>query len=118
MIKKRVYRQFSDDFKLSVVEEYLTGSFSLSSLCKKYSLCRSVLYCWIRTFAPEYELNPSIMAKKDTESEKIAELKKVLRQKELELKREKMRADFYETMVTVASEQLDIDIRKKVGTKQ
>ncbi|MCD7900673.1 MAG: hypothetical protein LUH22_12605 [Bacteroides sp.] len=56
--------------------------------------------------------------KKDrSESEEIRDLKRQLRQKELELKKEKMRADFYQTMVDVAEEQLGIDIRKKVGTK-
>lgn len=56
--------------------------------------------------------------KKDrSESEEIRDLKRQLRQKELGLKKEKMRADFYQTMVDVAEEQLGIDIRKKVGTK-
>lgn len=111
------HRQFSDEFKLCIVEEYLTGSFSLNSLCKKHSITNASLRFWIRTFAPEYEFNSDIMAKKDPENAKITELKKALRLKELELKREKMRADVYEAMVDVAEEMFNIPIRKKAGTK-
>lgn len=119
MSKKGIsHRRFSDEFKLRVVEEYLTGSVSAFSLCKKHSIGSSLLCGWIHSFAPEYKLEPAIMSsKKSSDSATVAELKKVLRQKELELKREKMRADFYETMVDVAEEQFNIAIRKKTGAK-
>lgn len=113
------YFQHNAEFKLRVVEEYLSGSFGPSFLCKKYAIHESTLYRWIHTFAPEHKFNPVIMARqKDPESAKILELKKALRQKAVELQREKMRADFYETMIDVAEEQFHISIRKKAGTKQ
>lgn len=120
MSKKGIsHRRFSDEFKLCVVGEYLSGSASAFSLCKKHSISSGLLYGWIHTFAPEHKFEPTIMStKKDSDAANVAEFKKVLRQKELELKREKMRADFYETMVDVAEEQFNIPIRKKVGTKQ
>jgi len=120
MVKKEVHpRHFSDEFKLSVVEEAISGTFSKSSICKKYSLTPAVLYSWIHIFAPEHKLKDIAMGKKSlSENEEILALKRALQQKELELKREKMRADFYETMVDVAEEMFNIDIRKKAGTKQ
>jgi hypothetical protein len=56
-------------------------------------------------------------SKDRSDSEEIRELRQQLRKKELELKKEKMRADFYETMVDVAEEQFNISIRKKAGAK-
>lgn len=113
----RSVRRFSSDFKISVVQEYLSGGISKYGLCKKYSLDKRVLRSWILTFAPEPSLDPS-MSKTSSESDVILELKRQLRQKELDLKREKMRADFYETMVDVAESQFNVPIRKKVGVKR
>lgn len=116
--KGSIHRHFSDDFKISIVEEFLSGSFSQHSLCKKYSLHGGSLREWIRIFAPEYEFASDIMSKKPSENDQIRELKLALRQKELELKREKMRGDLYETIIEVAEEQFQIPIRKKAGTKR
>ena len=59
------------------------------------------------------------MAKsKESENTEIHELKKRLQQKEAELSKEKMRADFYNSMIDVAEDMFNIPIRKKAGTKQ
>ena len=54
----------------------------------------------------------------DNQAEEI----KALREEVLELKKklynETMRADFYDTMIDVAEEMFDIEIRKKAGTRQ
>lgn len=104
-------------FKFAVIEEYFSGDLSLNDFCKKKSLDRGTFNYWLLTFAPEGDKDMG-KEKECSESEEIRELKRQLRQKELELKKEKMRADFYETMVDVAEEQFNIDIRKKAGTKR
>lgn len=115
-----VSRKFDVDFKLSVVKAFISGESTQYALCKKHSLSRTSIRNWVRIFAPEYKPTQGDydMSKKPTESEEVRALKRQLRQKEIELKREKMRADFYETMVDVAEEQFNITIRKKAGTKQ
>ena len=61
-----------------------------------------------------------LMKNKPTDS--LAEENKALREEILELKKklhqETMRADFYDTMVDVAEEMFNIEIRKKAGTGQ
>lgn len=118
-IKSR--RVYDTSFKFSVIEEYISSDLRLSDFCKKKSLDRTTFRYWLLTFAPEGHLSSCKdmgSEKKRNESEEIRELRRQLRQKELELKKEKMRADFYETMVDVAEEQFNIAIRKKAGTKQ
>ena len=59
---------------------------------------------------------------KNTPTDNQAEEIKVLRAEILELKKklhqETMRADFYDTMLDVAEEMFNIEIRKKAGTGQ
>lgn len=113
------HRIFDDSFKMSVVEEAISGQQSKLLLCKNFSLSPSVLYNWIRTFAPEYELADVPMKKKVvSENEEILSLRRALQQKELELKKATMRADFYNEMINVAEDMFNISIRKKAGTKQ
>ncbi len=108
------------DFKIKVVQEAINGELNKSALCRKYSISHpDLLRTWIRIFAPEYKYEENSMKNvKRTESEEIRELKRQLQQKELALKKEKMRADFYNEMVDVAEEMFNIPIRKKAGTKQ
>lgn len=126
MCKKRgKYQKYSQDFRLSVVEEYLSGGISKYALCKKYSI-RSVvsLNSWLRSFVGEETVN-SPMKKKEAEkadspslSEEIARLQKELKETKLALYQAQMRADVSETMIDVAEEMFKIPIRKKAGTKQ
>ena len=121
MGRKSTSRKIYDTaFKFAAIEEYFSGDLSFGDYCKKKSLDRSTFNYWLLTFAPDGYLSSKEMGKdKDrSESEEIRELKRQLKQKELELKKEKMRADFYETMVDVAEEQFNIPIRKKTGTKR
>ena len=113
-------RHFDDAFKMSVVEEAIQGTQSKYSLCKKYSIAStSTLRSWIRIFAPEYELNDGSMKKSPvSENEEILALRRMLQEKELCLKREKMRADFLDEMINVAEEKFQLPIRKKAGTKR
>lgn len=114
-----VRKHYDTSFKFAAIEEYFSSDLSLSDFCKKKSLDRTTFRFWLLTFAPEGYLSSQEMSKQKerNESEEIRELKRQLCQKELELKKEKMRADFYETMVDVAEEQFNISIRKKAGTK-
>lgn len=112
-------RKFDNDFRLSVVQEHLNGA-SKYSLSKKYSIATVVIRRWVRIFAPEYEptVESSSMAKSQSESAEIVALKRALREKELELSRERMRADLLDEIINVAEEQFNISVRKKAGTKR
>lgn len=117
---RRKNRHYDLDFKFKVVEEAISGELNKSALCRKYSISHpDLLRSWIRIFAPEHKFEENDMKKeKRTESEEVVELKRQLQQTKLALQKEKMRADFYNEMINVAEETLNIPIRKKAGTKQ
>lgn len=102
LVRKRMH--YSSSFKLSVVKEFLLGDLSQAGICRKYSISHvNVFRRWIRIFAPQYTFEEHPMSKlKRSESDEIRQLKRQLQQKELELTKEKMRADLLDTMVDVA----------------
>jgi transposase-like protein len=117
-MRKRSYRKFDDDFKLLVVSQVLHGEKSKYRVCKENTLSESVLEKWILKFAPAKSRSRSEMSTTAAEQEELALLRKQFEEIQKELKRERMRADFYQMMVEVAEEELKVPIRKKAGTKQ
>lgn len=110
--KKRTY--YSDSFKISVVQDVISSNLSKYTLCKKHSLTSpNTLRSWI-LFTPDFNLRETEMLKEPiSENEEILALRRALQQKELKLKKEKMRADFYDEMINVAKKKFNIPIRKK-----
>lgn len=115
----RKNNHYDDDFKIRVVQESISGKLNKSALCRKYSIPHpDRLRDWIRIFAPEYKFAEGPMKNsKRSESDEVRELKRQLQEKELALRKEKMRADFLDEMINVSEEMFHIPIRKKAGTK-
>ena len=74
----------------------------------------------ISNFAAENDKSALLMGKKVNtgDSEEIKALRKEVWDLKKQLYHEKMRADFYDTMVDVAEEMFGIEIRKKADTGQ
>ena len=90
----------------------------IAEIISRTGIKRSQIYRFLSTFASEYpELAEQMKKKKDEvspdEYQKLLEKVSTL---ESELKREKLRADFYEEMVAFGKEVYGIDL-KKAGTK-
>ena len=90
----------------------------VTSIMKKKSLNRGKVYRILRTFASENPEMAEKMAKqgKDVTPSDYDELLKKVSELESKLKRETLRADFYEEMVAFGKEVYGIDL-KKAGTK-
>lgn len=109
-------RCFNASFKIRVVEEALHGDVSEITICRKYSLSSTILYNWIRIFAPQLLLvDDSIKRSKCDDSDVFRGIKREFQRKELELLKKGMRADFYDKMIPVAEEMFNISIRKKLA---
>ena len=91
---------------------------SVTSISQNKSLNRSKVYRILRTFASENPEMAEKMAKqgKDVTPSDYEELLKKVSELESKLKRETLRADFYEEMVAFGKEVYGIDL-KKAGTK-
>lgn len=97
---------------------YTLKGMKTSAIAKKYGFCRQYICKIISTFRDE---NPKIaeeMAKKgkDVTPYDYKALQEQILKLKSDLKKEKLRADFYEEMVSYGKEVYGIDL-KKVGTK-
>ena len=116
--KKKV--TLSQETKFEVVRDHLLNEMSQRQVAKKYGIVHQSVSRIISNFAASNDKSALLMKKKPTDSQ--ADEIKALRGEILDLKKklhqETMRADFYDTMVDVAEEMFNIEIRKKAGTGQ
>lgn len=111
--KKRAY---SEEYKRELVRLFELGKFSVPQLGKLYGIQFSVIYRWIYNYSqfnePGYrviEMKQSSTSKLKAMEQRIKELEKIVGQKQIKI-------DFLEEMITVAKEELKIDIKKKYST--
>jgi transposase-like protein len=119
------------DIKKEAVREYLEDGIPYRTLAQKYGVSRSAINKWVLVHQGihdlprsrkqiSYDLQQKNLAKKSKQPVKPdqSELEKKIEVLEKQLEWEKLRALALDTMITVAERELNIDIRKKPGTKQ
>lgn len=118
--RKRSCFRLPEELKLEVVRDYLLNGIDQCQIAKQYGISQQSVSRIIRIFAASNDKSALLM--KNTPTDNQAEEIKALRAEILELKKklhqETMRADFYDTMVDVAEEMFNIEIRKKAGIGQ
>lgn len=114
-------KRLSPELKMEIVREYhLEGKHNKSRLAQEYGIGKATVNDILRKFAAENDKSALLMKKdsKTNESKEIKALKKEVLELKKQLYNETMRADFYDTMIDVAEEMFNIEIRKKADTGQ
>ena len=117
-------KRFPDELAYQILQEYLTTDISQSELKKKYNFGgNGNIYRWMRKFGvskPDTEainLN-RVMSQEKESNPRERELELKISKLEDELQREKFKALALNTLIDVAESDLNIEIRKKPGTKR
>lgn len=106
-----------DEMK-EVFEMFHVQHLRVTEIMSRKGMTQYKVYNFLRTFAADYPELAEQMKKKgsDVTPEDYRKLVEKVSTLEAELKKEKLRADFYEKMVAFGKEVYNIDL-KKAGTK-
>ena len=114
-LRGRMNRSFMQE---EVYRLYRVENLPLSEVMKKTGISASSVYRYLRTFEGETpDLSVQMKKRKDVSPEDYKKLQAENARLQSELKREELRADFYEEMVAFGKEVYGIDL-KKAGTKK
>lgn len=112
------YRTFSDSFKRKKVRELELNQTRVCDICREYNVSSTSVYNWIDKFSilktqgVRQIVEPmSDTAKLKALREQIAELQKLLGQKQVEI-------EFKDKLIDIAEEMYGVDIKKKLGSTQ
>ena len=116
------------------MDMYFVHKMPVSQILRRIPISKRCFYDWVAIFAKSNVKEIEVMGKKKSSSPKdvssvqegsvestldeIRYLRSRISLLEKELSEEKLRADAYETMVTLAESTFNIQIRKKSGAKQ
>ena len=111
--KQRVY---SESFKKQMVQEFESGKFSVPQLEKLHGIRNALLYRWIYKYSTFNEKGYRIVEHKKSSQNKVKQLEAKIKDLEAALGRKQIQIDYLETMMEVAKEELNIDIKKNYAT--
>jgi len=106
----------SIQYRESIISEYLLGNTTYRKLGDKYGVDFRTLHGWVKNFQGK-----TMSKKKPQKSEKqIKEepLPADVKQLQEELRKARLHNKLLNAMIDIAEEQLNVDIRKKSGTKR
>lgn len=124
--KKREKRRnrYPKDLKRKIAKEYLSGTASYGILAEENGLRdKSVVKEFVKWYKRQLTdegldtVQEELLADYDM-SKKTDQEKEVLQLLRMQLEEERLKNELLETMIDIAEEELQIDIRKKSGTKQ
>ena len=117
MDKSNISRTFSEAFKRAKVAEIDAGKIKIADIVRIYGVRDHNVRKWIKKYSILPQTHTRMVVELESESlkteqlaKKVAELERVIGQKQLEI-------DFLNTLVTVSSQEVGIDLRKVFFTK-
>lgn len=116
--KIRKHRRYSEEFKKQLVGEFESGKFSVPELERLHGVGNSLIYQWIYKYSTFNSKGYRIVEHRSSSSKKVRELESRIKELEAALGRKQIMIDYLETMMQVAKEELDIDIKKNFDTPQ
>ena len=112
----RKQRRYSEEFKRQIVSDFETGKYSVLELEKLHGIKGSVIYRWIYKYSTFNEKGYRIVEHKSSSNKKVKDLEKKVQDLEAALGRKQIMIDYLETMMEVAKDELNIDIKKNYAT--
>lgn len=108
---ERNNRIFSEAFKREKVKSIERGVIKVSEICKMYNVSSTSVYKWINRYGSEPKTERLILEKSSETrvildmQKRLAELERLLGQKQIEI-------EFYKKMIDLAEDHYEIEIKK------
>lgn len=113
--KQRVY---SEEFKRQIVSDFESGKYSVLQLEKLHGISNASIYSWIYKFSTFNKKGYRVVEHNQSSQKKVKELQAQVKELQAALGRKQIQIDYLETMMKVAKEEFDIDIKKNFDTPQ
>lgn len=113
----KLRRIFSVDLKRDIVNQIEHEGLGIAAASREYSVDPASIYNWLNKFSRNLKKGQVIVVEKESEQRKsqelrakIAELERIIGQKQMEI-------DFLNKVIEIGSEEVKVDIKKKFGGK-
>lgn len=116
--EERLLRRFSEEFRAKKVRELERGITSIGDICKEYEVSYNAVRKWITKFGTMKKKKPErLIVESQSDTQKILELKKQIAELERLLGQKQVQIEFRDKMIDLAEEMYKVDIKKNFGTQ-
>jgi len=110
---ERRRRNFSESFKIKKVREIETGVTKISELCKAYEVSDTAVYKWINKYGIMKNKKERLVIESESDTQELLSLKKKVAELERIVGQKQLLIDFKDKMIDIAEEMYGVDIKKK-----
>lgn len=112
-VAERRRRSFSDSFKKKKVREIELGYTKVSEICKEYEVSKVSVYKWLKKYGTQKDKPERLIVETMSDTKKLVELRKKIAELERVIGQKQISIDFHKKMIDLAEEYYQIDIKKK-----
>ena len=116
-LKTERVRTFSVAFKQEKVKEIESKQISVSQISRIYGVTRTAVYKWIRLYGSLQSKRERVVVEKESESHKTEQLQKKIAELERLLGQKQVEVEYLKKVVEFGSEATQTDIKKKFDSK-
>ena len=116
-IEERRRRRFSESFKRKKVQEIESGQTKISEICRVYQIRRPNVERWRRKYGSMQQKRERLIVETESDTLKVIELQKRVAELERIIGQKQIEIDFKDKMIDLAEEVYHVDIKKKFCTR-
>ncbi len=116
-LAQRRRRNFSESFKIQKVKEIEMGMTKVSEICKQYELSDVSVYKWLEKYGSMKNKKERIIVETESDTKQLLELKKKVAELERIIGQKQILLEFKDKMIDIAEEMYGVDIKKKLSEK-
>ena len=115
--EERRRRRFSESFKRKKVQEIESGQTKIPDICRIYQVSRSNVDKWRQKYGSMQQKKERLIIESDSDTLKVIELQKQVAELERIIGQKQIEIDFKDKMIDLAEEVYRVDIKKKFCTR-
>lgn len=116
--QRRTVRYFSESFKVQKVQEIERNLVTVRELSKEYSVTTTAVYKWLDKYSVNNKRKVRQIIEPMSDAKKINELRQRIKELEQKVGQKQIELEFKDKMIELAEQMYQIDIKKKLGSKQ
>ena len=115
--EERRRRVFSEEFKRKKVREIEQKISTIADISREYEVRENNVYKWLLKYSDKYMKGVRTIVESESDTQKLTELKAKIAELERIIGQKQVQLDFKDKMIDLAEEIYQVDIKKKFGSK-
>lgn len=108
-------RQFSEQIRRKVVNEFRCGRYTVKELATLYHCSQQTIYRWIYKYSPADSPSVTVVDMADSPDQKVQQLQDKIARLERALGQKQIKIDLYQKMIELAEADYDLDLKKNIS---